>query len=386
MLLRKFLAAVALVWLWLAPMAGQAAPLYTVTLLPGVDFAPTGMNNAGQIVGFAGTGEGSVQAVLYSGGVLQGLGTFGGNSSYGNAINDNGAIAGTFIAASGEQHGFLFQDGRFTDIGAGTSGHGINARGDVVGGRQNDEGMNGYLYSDGALRDLNNVRTGKEGIAMDVNDAGQVAGTSTIEFRTTDPAVHPYLYRKGDTLDLGALGENHITRGVAINNAGQIAGDSEGADGGHAFLDDGGGMRDLGGFGEGTLTVHDLNERGTLVGTASNEELGLIPFMNLGNALVDLNTLIAPTLGWQIFSAYANNDLGQIVGWGCQGETCGLVRLDLASAVPEPGAVWSLLTGLLLLAAAQRRRLRSGTRAAPRQQPQFTRALAPLPAPDSRPH
>lgn len=354
MLLRKCLAAIALLSMWLAPLSSHAAATYTVTLLPGVDFAVTGMNNAGQMVGFAGNGAGSVQAVLYSGGVLERLGTFGGTGSYGQAINDAGAIAGTFIAASGEHHGFLYQDGRFIDIGAGTSGEGINARGDVVGGRQNDDGMNGYLYSDGAVRDIRNLRTGKIGIAYDINDVGQVAGTSTIAFRTTDPAVHPFLYRKGDTLDLGALGDNHVTRGIAINNAGQIAGDSEGADGGHAFLDSGSGMLDLGGFGEGSLTVHDLNEHGTLVGTASNEETGLIPFINVGNVLVDLNTLIDPTLGWQLFSAYANNDLGQIVGWGCQGETCGLVRLDVTAAVPEPAGALLLLPGLLLLGAARR--------------------------------
>ena len=361
--LRKCLAAIFLLALSLAPALSRAAPLYTVTLLPGVDFAVTGMNNAGQLVGFtgAGTGAGNVQAVLYSGGVLEQLGTFGGSSSYGNAINDAGAIAGTFIAASGEQHGFLYQAGRFVDIGAGTSGEGINARGDVVGGRQNDDGMNGYLYSDGALRNLNNLRTGKQGVAVDVNDAGQVAGTSTLDFRVPDPAVHPYLYRKGDTLDLGGLGDNHITRAAAINNAGQIAGTSEAADGGHVFLIDGATMRDLGGFGEGTLTVNDLNEHGSLVGTASNEERGLIPFINLGNALVDLNTLIDPALGWQIFSAYANNDLGQIVGWGCQGESCGLLRLDLIGAVPEPGGAWLLIPGLGMLAGLRRRQLRNKT-------------------------
>lgn len=365
MLLRKCFAAIALWSLLFASVSSHAAPLYTVNLLAGIDFAPTGMNNAGQMVGFAGTGSGGVHAVLYSGGFLQDLGAFGGSTSYGNAINDAGAIAGTFVTATGERHGFMYRAGSFIDIGAGSSGEGINARGDIVGSRQNEDGIHGYIYSDGALRDMNNVRTGRDGTAFDVNDAGQVAGKSTIDHASTEPSVHPFWYRKGDTIDLGAMGSNYVTAAVAINNAGQIAGYSDSADGGHAFLFDGGrGMVDLGGFGEGSLMVHDLNEHGTLVGTASTEESGLIPFMNIGDALVDLNTLIDPTRGWQIFSAYANNDLGQIVGWGCQGTACGLVRLDLVSPVPEPDAAWLLAAGLLALAATHWHRRRSSSFAA----------------------
>jgi probable HAF family extracellular repeat protein len=365
MLLRKCFAAIALWSILLVPMHSHAEPLYTVSLLAGIDFAPTGMNNAGQIVGFAGTATGDIHTMLYSGGVLKDLGAFGGSSSYGNAINDAGTIAGTFITATGEHHGFRYGAGSFIDIGAGTTGEGINKRGDIVGSRQDEEGMHGYIHIDGALRDLNNLRTGNQGIALDVNDAGQVVGTSTLDHASMNPPVHPFLYRKGDTLDIGGLGDNYITTGAAINNAGQIAGASEALDGGHAFLDRGAGMIDFGGFGEGSLAVHDLNEHGTLVGTASNEEQGLIPFMSVGDALVDLNTLIDPTLGWQIFSAYANNDLGQIVGWGCRGDSCGLVLLDLASAVPEPGGVFLLASGLLILAGARRRSLHGGRPAAP---------------------
>jgi probable HAF family extracellular repeat protein len=344
------------------PLCSRAEPLYAATFLPGVDFAPTGMNNAGQIVGFAGTGDSAVHAMLYSGGILSDLGSLGGKDSYANAINDAGAVTGSFVSASGEQHAFLYRHGNVLDLGAGTAGYGINAQGDVVGSKQTAEGMNGFVYSNGSLTELGNLGAGKNGFAASINDHGSIVGESGTGPSANGTPVHPFLYRKGALSDLGTLAGRDFNGATGINNAGQVAGYSEGADGAmHAFLYQHGLMQDLGGFGGAELDIHDLNEHGTLVGTASTEEEGLIPFMNIGDALIDLNTLLDPALGWHIFSAYANNDLGQIVGYGCQGDTCGLVRLDLLSAVPEPGAAWLLFAGLLVIAGARQRRLDEGS-------------------------
>jgi probable HAF family extracellular repeat protein len=352
MLHRKILCILAL----LAPVSSQAAPLYTVSLLPDVDFAPTGMNNAGQIVGFAGTGNG-IHAVLYAAGILTDLGNLGGKDSYANAINDAGAITGTTLSAAGEQHAFLYQNGTVRDLGAGTAGHGINAHGDVVGSRQTADGQTGFVYRAGQFTHIGNLGTGMDGVALGINDHGVVVGDSTTGAAKSSRL--PYLYRDGALQALNAPYGPAMTGVVAINNAGQVAGYSSTGDARtHAFLYDQGVVRDLGSFGEDTLEIHDLNEHGTLVGTGYIEDDGLVPFMSLGDALVDLNTLIDPALGWRIFSAYANNDLGQIVGYGCRDATCGLVRLDLASAVPEPGAVWLLALGLLIVGMC--RRLRRG--------------------------
>jgi probable HAF family extracellular repeat protein len=351
MFLHRYLVVLAL----LAPLPGQANPLYTASFLSGVDFVPTGMNNAGQITGFAGTSDGAVHAVLYAGGVLTDLGGLGGKDSYAQAINDAGDMTGAFVSATGEHHAFLYQDGSVRDLGAGTTGYGINARGDVVGSRQTADGVTGFLYRDGNLINVGNFGSDRDAKAVDINDHGAVAGDMTTGAGATNR--HPFLYQNGHVHDLGPLYPDENTGAIAINNAGQIAGYSTGADGWmRAFLYHDGIMQNLGGFGESLLEIHDLNEHGTLVGTASTEEEGLIPFMNLGGALVDLNTLLDPELGWHIFSAYVNNDLGQIVGYGCQGETCGLVRLDMAGAVPEPGTSWLLLSGLITLAGAARRR------------------------------
>lgn len=357
MLWRKFFAGILLFSALLAPGLGQAAPLYTPSFLPGVDFVPTGMNNAGQIAGFAGSGAGTVHAVRYADGVLADLGDLGGRDSYALAINEAGDLTGALLTDSGEEHAFLLQGGQLTRLPGGTVGYGLNARGDIVGKKSTLEGQSGFLFSGGQLTDIANLGQGVggvggfDGVAVDINDRGQVAGASAMVNDLPAPTRHPYLYQRGTTTDLGALSDGVDNGAVAINNRGQVAGYSEGADGFmHAFLYQHGAMQDLGSFGDAVLDIHDLNEHGTLVGTASNEDDGLIPFMNLAGTLVDLNTLIDPALGWRIFSAYANNDLGQIVGYGCRDATCGLVRLDVTGAVPEPAGAMLLLAGLTLLA------------------------------------
>lgn len=351
MLWRKFFAGILLFSALLAPGLGQAAPLYTPSFLPGVDFVPTGMNNAGQITGFAGTGAGVIHTVLYTNGVLADLGAMGGNDSYAMAINETGDLAGTVVTDRGEHHAFLYRNGQATRLSSGTFGYGINLQGDVVGMQLTVNGQAGFLFSDGRMTEIDNIGNGVEGFAVGINDHGQIAGESRIADDSPASMRHPYLNDHGKTTDLGALSERASNGAVAINNHGQVAGYSESTDGFmHAFLYQHGAMQDLGSFGDALLDIHDLNEHGTLVGTASNEDEGLIPFMNLAGALVDLNTLIDPALGWRIFSAYANNDLGQIVGYGCRDAACGLVRLDVTGAVPEPAGAVLLLAGLTVLA------------------------------------
>jgi len=350
----------------LMPSPGLAAPLYTVSFLPGANFGPSAMNNAGQIAGFVNTSDGNSRAVLYSGGVLQDLGTQRGAFSYANAINEAGAIAGT-VVVDGVAHGFRYQDGNLLDLGANTSGSGINARGDVVGGISTDTGTFGYVYRDGIVTPLPNLGTGVQGFAVDINDNGAIAGSSTTDLVSSPPPFHPYLYQGGDLRDLGDLDGREINIATAINNAGQIAGYSESQTDARAFLYENGVLRDLGGFGGTAVSVNDLNEHGTLVGTAFAAPRGLIPFINDGTELVDLNTLVDPALGWLLLEAYANNDLGQIVGFGCQGDTCAVVRLDLAMPAPEPGqatmmaVALPLMLGFLLVCRRRKRQRRGGS-------------------------
>ncbi len=61
------------------------------------------------------------------------------------------------------------------------------------------------------------------------------------------------------------------------------------------------------------------------------------------NGMVDLNSLINPSLGWVLNSAQAINDSGQIVGYGTIGGQTHAFELN---AVPEPSSIVLAAMGL----------------------------------------
>ena len=87
-----------------------------------------GINNSGHVVGGAMTKSGDVHAFLWQGssGMLD-LGTLGGIGSIAFGINKSGQIVGktttqtlqgldAFLNVSGEEHAFLYTDGKMTDL------------------------------------------------------------------------------------------------------------------------------------------------------------------------------------------------------------------------------------------------------------------------------
>lgn len=356
--MHRYLFALAFLSALLAPLPSQAAPLYTVSFLPDAQFSPYAMNNAGQIVGTRG-GAG-LRAVFYDG-ARQFLTLPDAESSLAYGINDAGAVTGVYLSLTDSNaHAFVYRNGSLRDLGAGTAGFGINASGDVVGVAQAAGGGNtGFLDRNGVRTELGNLGAGTSAQALGINDRGQIVGNSTLGAETENAPTHPFLYSDGALLDLGTLAGANDNSAVAINNAGQVVGYSEAADGSaHAFVYEGGVMRDLGGFGTAQMNIRNINQHGRFVGTAITGAGGDVPFVSLGGRLVDLNTLIDPALGWTLYSADLNNDFDQIVGSGCYQGMCGLVRLDLAGAVPEPRAAWLLVPGLLVLVGARRRQRR----------------------------
>jgi probable HAF family extracellular repeat protein len=286
-----------------------ADPAFTLLGMP-TDVA-VDINNAGQVVGTHAFAANRTRAVVFLDSAYRDLGTLGGRTSSGRAINESGQVAGSSATVSGVQHAFLY-DGVMHDLGALKGGwsyaYGMNDKGEVVGGATMISGHEApthpFLYSDGTMTDLSRFAA-EFGAAYAINNLGQVVGGT----RIGGADDHAFLYEDGIMTDLGTLGGSG-SFAVAINDKGNIVGASaSGAEGAHAFL-------------------------------YTNEKM------------TDLNALLdQPEEGWTVYQAYAINEHDQIAGFACRPHPDQESALDCASVfmtpVPEP-LPWALWTATLL--------------------------------------
>ncbi|MEH2285763.1 MAG: DUF3466 family protein [Nostoc sp.] len=333
------------------PQQAAAISLYSITDLGSLNPTATGfdassaaygINNAGQVVG---------NSILPSTDVFRSnafrtapnsainpatddLGTLGGNSSTGYAINDFGQVVGeSKKSVYGSDYAFLWSDATGMQ-NLGTFGgeysvaSAINNLGQVVGSAETKEGdFHAFFYNgSGGLQDLTTF--GGLSSARDINDSGQIVGSA----QTQSGQNHPFLYSgSGGLQDLGTLGGDE---GVAsaINKLGQIVGSAD--TGGtfepddpkecpcnisHAFLYSGSGtLQDLGTLGGPNSDATDINDFGQVVGNAAYLKGSnvTVPFFYSDGKMSNLNDLIPANSGWLLGSADGINNSGQIVGTG----------------------------------------------------------------------
>ncbi len=317
-----------------------AGPVYSITQIaapPGTvqpqRITPVAINSGGTTAGTASVFQ-SLEPFTFSpsGGFklfnIPGTHDTGAQAS---GMNDLGQLIGTEVGPLTTAYGFLYSQGVLTPLPAQFNPAGINNSGFIAG--MLNSTAHATLYSPGTSSNPNPTLTdlgtlgGSKSSAAAIGASEQITGTASIP---GDTASHAFLYSGGTMTDLGTLGGTNSS-GTAISSSGFVAGTSDIAGDGatHAFvarpgLNVGqvGTLMDLGAL-PGYTNSHAMgvNDAGQVVGAAENLDgtnvTGSSAFVTTpdGN-MVDLNSLIPADSGWQLTSATAINNAGQIVGTG----------------------------------------------------------------------
>jgi len=239
-----------------------------------------GLNNAGQITGSArlSNGQDDYKALRWS--VSNGAQILTGccDSMWGNDINDAGTIVGVaqtsanignraFVAAAGSTTALSILPGADPEASSGAVA--INNVGQVAGLSPTSFSVtHAVIWSaTGVIQDLGTLG-GSNSRSIDINDAGQVIGSSQI---AGDAATHFFLWSSGSGMqDLNTTVNSAITSVVEINAAGQIIGTYTTGGASHAFLyTPSTGLRDLGTLGGTTSAPTGLNDNADVVGSST---------------------------------------------------------------------------------------------------------------------
>jgi probable HAF family extracellular repeat protein len=281
------------------------------------------VNPSGEIAGFSENGEfdpvtgtNQSRAVHWKNGMIEELGSFGGNQNEALAINNRGQIVGFSLNTVPDP--FSIFD-IILNVILGSSG-GTQTR--------------AVLWQNGQMQDLGTLG-GNDAAAFYINDRSQVAGhsyTSTIPNPVTGvPPQDPFLWENGTMVDLGTLGGAYgivsAGQGSGLNNLGQVIGASSvAANPGacfftefdpncHPFLWDRGKLIDLNTStaGGNPVGADGINDAGEIVGAADFSSVGGSSFdayLWRKGVATDLGTVAGDCFS----RALAINASGQIVG------------------------------------------------------------------------
>jgi probable HAF family extracellular repeat protein len=319
-------------------------PGYTVTNLGtfsgAVPFV-TGMNASGAVSGWAQTPSGD-RALRYTdaGGwaLIPGLESL---AAYAIGINDHGDVVGYAIRADGSTRGFRYTEGGGLEFiapmdgGTYTVAQGISNTGEIAGYGDGANGTVAFRQSPGLLAQAIDPFGGVFSGGCGINDSGQVSGVAY----TLTRLQHGFRADIDGTVAeiVGLNGPSSANSACAIDANGSITGQAETSTGAvHAFLYTSGNPMDLDSFASPSSSGNAISN-GIVVGTYTLADQSTRAFKyELTTGTIDLNNLLAPGSGWVLTTGNAVNAKGAMAGQGTLNGAAAAWKLSPPSDVAPP--------------------------------------------------
>lgn len=194
----------------------------------------TDINKNGLVVGYSSGPQTNSSPLMFSGGNVINLGSFGGATGKAWAVNDSGQIVGESSDSAANVHPFVYSGGVFSNPVSGLAGRAtdINNRGDILIGQvANQNAM--LVRAGGSITDLGRL-PGDDRLpqAWAVNSTDDVVGESNSTYTGSDPWkaglswARGFVYHNGFMYDLnqyaGVSYPYDISHAYDINDRGQI--------------------------------------------------------------------------------------------------------------------------------------------------------------------
>ena len=183
-----------------------------------------GVNDAGDITGTMQTPTSIQHAFLMTATGTRDLGTLGGDTSQGVAVNNRDQVVGESVLRNGASHGFLWTSGTgLRDLGTlggfTSTPFDINDAGEVVGFADPPSNQSrAFRWKNGRMTMLAGLG-GHMSAALAVNDAGEVVGQVRTRTHETHAAIWP---ASGGIVDIGARLTPGFSQAVDVNDEGDV--------------------------------------------------------------------------------------------------------------------------------------------------------------------